>query len=687
MLAHRLPGAALLTALLLAAPLAPAGLAVDGRPDVAVVTPAAPPSADACLPAVGIVCANLPLFVDENGDTMTGDLAFSLRKGVAFQGGRLTGDGALFYGSRAVCVADLPHEGCGDVTGVEAGFGLRGGGTSGDMALAVSPSDVQARVRGWCSEGFLQRVAEDGSVACGRAVTEVVAGEGLWAEDGEGNRVADGTIRGAGTLRVAPPAADALGGVHAATCAKGMVVVGIDAAGDIACAWSEAGNARTLRRATVLTEPVRAAEGEALHGAAMAVGGDGVPRLAYIVEESGAMEVRVATCQDAHCVEASVATLDRRACTACAAGGVDLLLAPPQPEAVIAPMEAEGVVSPSDLPQVAYAWADGGDLQVKVARCETPDCGGDVARAVVDQVAGAVSPVDVAPSVAVGLDGTLLVAHAHQDAQGVRHLRGAACGDLALQGCGPGSGAIDLHQSGGSGGLGQPALAVGLDGSPVLAYHEWAKGAASILMLKCGTPDCFVTGKAHPPVTLNTLTAQQPVASWSTKPALLLDGRGLPQVAYVWPQPSALDPTQMAWVAVHQTTDEGANGEVLPVGGETLDWSAFVTDAAASPAIQMARGHDGPMLALAVGPSDIQAARLTYVKCADPHCERAVQQELAGAVSPSSLVSTLIPCGIVLGADLRPLLALERPGEGGPDRIQMLRLANEFGVGGLWRKG
>jgi hypothetical protein len=76
----------------------------------------------------------------------------------------------------------------GDITGVTAGTGLTGGGSSGAVTLNVNQSVVQSRVSGTCAVGSsIRSIAADGTVTCeadddtnsGGDITDVTAGTGL----------------------------------------------------------------------------------------------------------------------------------------------------------------------------------------------------------------------------------------------------------------------------------------------------------------------------------------------------------------------------------------------------------------------------------------------------------------------------------------------------------------------------
>jgi hypothetical protein len=83
------------------------------------------------------------------------------------------------------------------ITGVGAGTGLSGGGTSGNVTLSVNSSVMQLRVNGTCAVGSsIRAIQADGTVLCqpdtssGGTVTSIATGAGLLG----------GPITGAGTI-------------------------------------------------------------------------------------------------------------------------------------------------------------------------------------------------------------------------------------------------------------------------------------------------------------------------------------------------------------------------------------------------------------------------------------------------------------------------------------------------------
>ena len=100
----------------------------------------------------------------------------------------------------------------GDITGVAAGAGLTGGGTAGDVSLAVDPAVVQSRVTTACPAGqAIRSIAESGTAVCepitgaaGGDITAVTAGVGLNGGGPAGDVVLSVAFGGTG---VAPSAA------------------------------------------------------------------------------------------------------------------------------------------------------------------------------------------------------------------------------------------------------------------------------------------------------------------------------------------------------------------------------------------------------------------------------------------------------------------------------------------------
>ncbi|MDH4064147.1 MAG: hypothetical protein OEW19_07080, partial [Acidobacteriota bacterium] len=98
------------------------------------------------------------------------------------------GNGGVFAFGGNLAGSPRPVPGTpGDITGVSAGTGLTGGGTAGDVSLAVNPAVVQSRVTTVCPAGqAIRTINQDGTAVCqaatgtgGGDITAVTAGAGL----------------------------------------------------------------------------------------------------------------------------------------------------------------------------------------------------------------------------------------------------------------------------------------------------------------------------------------------------------------------------------------------------------------------------------------------------------------------------------------------------------------------------
>lgn len=119
----------------------------------------------------------------------------------------------------------------GNISGITAGAGLNGGGTSGNVNLSVDTTTIQARVTGSCTAGQAIRViAATGQVTCENTgdITEVLAGAGL----------VGGGVSGSVGLAVDTNTIQARVGT---ACPAGSSIRQILANGGVACETDDAG--------------------------------------------------------------------------------------------------------------------------------------------------------------------------------------------------------------------------------------------------------------------------------------------------------------------------------------------------------------------------------------------------------------------------------------------------------------
>jgi uncharacterized protein YbdZ (MbtH family) len=163
--------------------------------------------------------------VDSYG--ILGDDQYGVYGSSSGQAGHFEGDaevtGNLIVGGSLIGPA------IGDVTGVTAGTGLSGGGTSGNLTLNVNTTAIQQRVTGTCAVGSsIKTINSDGTVTCaihndsGGDITAVTAGTGLTGGSAAGD-AALSVDTGYVQLRVS------------GSCQPGSSITGINADGTAVC--------------------------------------------------------------------------------------------------------------------------------------------------------------------------------------------------------------------------------------------------------------------------------------------------------------------------------------------------------------------------------------------------------------------------------------------------------------------
>lgn len=631
---------------------------------------------------------DIPLLVDEDGDTMTGDLGFGLDLGLAFLGGRLTGDSVLAFGGKAVCLEEGAGPGCGDVTSVLAGEGLEGGGDAGALTLAVNFAAAQRRVAAACPpESSIRSILADGTVVCetdsdsGGDVTSVsvLPGSGLTG----------GAAGGDATLGTDPAV---LQRRVAQSCAVGSAIRSIASDGTVLCEADDGVGVVQVNTGSGLTGGPINASGTisvatngitSLHIATGAVGSSDV--------DSAQVQLRVASsCPTGHGIRtvnlngtvlcqpdtvlpawrkvprtnslATVETEGRNVSLAIGSDGLPVLAASgasglggflrvvkcsvldcSQRTTALngfSAGEASITIGADGFPVIAHriSGPGSGNFNLAVSKCVNLGCTQGTVRTTVDNTSvGGLSPHS--PSLGIGTDGLPVLAYA---GAGVRV---AKCGNAA---CSAGN-TVTMVASGWT-----PSLAVSTDGLPLVAYaHELPNGSRVLKVLHCGDAACTAG---------NTATTVEPAANpfnIGFDPSLGLGADGLPIVAYVIG-------TDLAVVKCGNADCTAGNVK------STVDASVDV----ASPSLVV--GADGlPSIAY----TDRTNGDLRYARCRDVACASAAIATIDTAGSVGSYPS------LAEGTDGLPVIAHMDATDPSALAVRFAQLANEFGVNYLWRRG
>lgn len=345
----------------------------------------------------------------------------------------------------------IDNDSGGSVTSITAGTGLSGGTITGSGTLAIANGGVgSAQI----ADGGVTTVdiAAD-SIGSAQIATNGVAAAELADQSVDTAaiqnlavsqaKIAPGAVGpgqlAAGAVGLAQINAGQVQARVAGTCAVGEYFRGINADGSVACEPVPG-----VPRISIVDDPTNTLA----FGAAIAIGVDGLPVVAYHDTTAGAL--KVARCANSACTgAATITTVDD---TPNFVGG-DTAIA----------IGADG------LPVISYRDSSAGTL--KVAKCANAACTGTATVTTVDPSA---NDVGFFTAIAIGSDGAPVISYWDQTAFALKVAKCAnpACTGVAI---------ITTVDDPPGGDVGRDtAIAIGTDGLPVISYHDFNGGALKV---------------------------------------------------------------------------------------------------------------------------------------------------------------------------------------------------------------
>jgi len=416
--------------------------------------------------------------------------------------------------------------GAGSITGVTAGTGLAGGGTSGSVTVSIAaagvgateinPAQVQSRVSGNCTVGqYVRAVNQDGTVTCvvdtnsGGSVTTIATGAGLTG----------GPITASGSIAVAQ------GGINstlidptqvqvrvAGTCSVGQSITSIGVDGGVQCAGisstprqsvhavpiaptqyvstasdpvgnpvivtsSSSMNIFRCQNSACTTLPARSTLAVGASFPDVGVGSDGTIRVGF----SSGSQVRFVKCSDLTCSSFSNMQISS------GAGGHEYLLT------------WRGMALNS-AGLAAFVARDSTDQTLMFRRCLDVQCSSLGPQQVIAGAPG------ITPSIAFRADGRPVIASAASTQVAITQCSDADCSSFT----------VNTFSNNGY----YSDIVVPTDDRPIVA--ALTSGSANLYLHRCDSPAC------------TSITTRLILASGATlvKPRIWISDQGLPVIAF-----------------------------------------------------------------------------------------------------------------------------------------------------------